>query len=223
MRHLRPTIHRQTGASIVALMVGIAIGLFILAGALTLYTNHVQNNRALMLSMRLNQELRAVADLVARDLKRAGHWKNAVAGIASENATGAINTYTSIENVGTPNAAELSYKYAVDTNNAVSNAESFGFRLQNGVIQMTRDNGATWDNLTDEATTTVTNFAIVAINRTVATTQYCQTATPVTPPALTIRVFRLTIAGQSKADATIARTVEESVRVRSDLITGACT
>lgn len=220
----RKLIHRQTGASIVALMVGIAIGLFILAGSLMLYTSHVQNNRALMQSMRLNQELRAVADLVARDLKRAGHWKNAVAGIASESAAGAINVYTSIENVGTPNAAELSYKYAVDTNNAVSNAESFGFRLQNGVIQMTRDNGATWDNLTDEATTAITNFAIVASDRTVTTTEYCQKNTaPATPPALTIRVFRLTIAGQSKADASIARTVEESVRVRSDLITGACT
>jgi type IV pilus assembly protein PilW len=64
----------QQGLSIVELMVGIAMGLFITAGAIKLFVDNLGSNRQLLLETRLNQELRTAADIVARALRRASYW-----------------------------------------------------------------------------------------------------------------------------------------------------
>ena len=70
--------HRgQRGLSIVELLIGLAIGLFIVGGAIKLFVDNLTNNRRLLLETRVNQDLRAAADLIARDLRRAGYWRNA--------------------------------------------------------------------------------------------------------------------------------------------------
>ena len=73
--------------SIVELLVGLAIGLFIVATGLTLLTGNLRENRSLLLEARLMQDLRTAADLVSRDLRRAGYWGAAVDGVWSDGAS----------------------------------------------------------------------------------------------------------------------------------------
>ena len=62
----------QHGLSIVELMVGLAIGLVIVAAALLALAHHLRENRSLLMEARLMQDLRTASDLIARDLRRAG-------------------------------------------------------------------------------------------------------------------------------------------------------
>src|SRR6185369_348939 len=68
---MTPRRHQQ-GLSIVELMVGLAIGLVVVAAALLALTNHLRENRSLLLEARLMQDLQTTTDLIARDLRRAG-------------------------------------------------------------------------------------------------------------------------------------------------------
>jgi type II secretory pathway component PulJ len=63
---------QQSGLSIVELMVGIAIGLIVVAGATVVVSTQLAENRRLLLETQLQQDLRATADIVTRELRRAG-------------------------------------------------------------------------------------------------------------------------------------------------------
>jgi len=65
------------GLSIVELLVGIAIGLFILAGATLVTSTQLSNNRLLLLETQIQQDLRSTADLITRELRRSGYWGGA--------------------------------------------------------------------------------------------------------------------------------------------------
>ena len=59
------------GLSLIELMVGIAVGLFIVAAATVLVSGQLGENRRLMLDTQLQQDLRATADIITRELRRA--------------------------------------------------------------------------------------------------------------------------------------------------------
>ena len=66
----RQPSRRARGLSIVELLVGIAVGLFVLAGATLLVSSQLSDNRQLMLETQVQQDLRASADLIARPTPR---------------------------------------------------------------------------------------------------------------------------------------------------------
>ena len=72
---------RQRGLSIVELMVGVAIGLFVVAAASMLVVTQLSDNRRLTLETQVQQDLRATADIITRELRRAGHWGKARDGV----------------------------------------------------------------------------------------------------------------------------------------------
>src|SRR5512144_2858741 len=71
----------QRGTTIVEMMVGLAVGLFVVlagAGMLATFTNA---DRRMLLETRLLQDLRAASDVITRDIRRAGYWANASTGV----------------------------------------------------------------------------------------------------------------------------------------------
>ena len=68
---------RARGISMVELLVGLAVGLFIAAAGVTLMAGNLRENRALMLESRLMQDLRTASDIITRDLRRAGRRRHA--------------------------------------------------------------------------------------------------------------------------------------------------
>ena len=121
----------QRGLSIVELLVGVAVGLFIVAGSTKLFVDYLSNNRGLLLETRINQDLRAAADLVARDLRRASYWRNAEAGLSSTLGVPAVdNPYKAVNYDG--GSGVLTYSYAKDNVDAID-ASTEDFRVRRTV------------------------------------------------------------------------------------------
>jgi prepilin peptidase dependent protein B len=220
----------QHGLSIVELMVGVAIGMFIIGGAIKLFVDMFGNNRRLLLEARVNQDLRAAADIIARDIRRAGYWQGAAS---------AMNVAPGVAPTPNPYAAATvitgnSIDYAYDRG---AGASAAGFSLFNNAIYMTV--GAASQPLTDPATVRITNFQIVNSASAAHSSelwQHCPcvgvasgvagacptiSASASRPQAISQWVD-IVIDGEAAAASAVRRRVTESVRLRNDLIQGFC-
>lgn len=229
---------RQRGLSLVELMVGVALGLFLIGGAVTLFVQNLGSSRQMLLEARINQDLRAAADLIARDLRRSGYWANAVNGTISTagGTVMATNQYTGITGTFNATSSLIEYQFARDTNDALDNNEQFGFQLNNGVIQMKTSGTPTWQDLTDPNSVTVTQFRITPTSVVIpvgdACVRGCNTVPPPmpsassaacpNPPAVTVRRYDVLLEATAPNNSAIRRTLSESVRIRNDQVSGSC-
>ena len=229
---------KQAGVSLIEMLIGIAVGLVVVLGAIVLMTNALGGNRRLLLETRVNQDLRTAADLIARDLRRAGYWRNAGSGVFTASGTAVTaNPYTAI----TLNSNVIEYQYARDADNSVQDAERAGFRLTSGVLEF-RNGAGDWQAVTDPRVVTITTLTIneLATPRVVELFSYCSCLTKLTcnaaqfqnsnlspnyvstRPRMTVRQFDVVVSGQSATDASVQREVRETVRVRNDMFSGNC-
>lgn len=237
------TSHRERGLSIIELMVGVAVGLLVVVGASKLFADYVVGNKRLMLETRVNQDLRAAADIVARDVRRAGYWNNALKGVWSTGSSSIVlNPHASGSGQVTSTATSVSYSYARNADDTLDSNEYAGFRLQSvaGVdtLQM-QDGQNNWQSVTDPGTVRVTTFAVTPVSPALVNdlSSYCSclsrltctladianpTFNPAGKPSLTTPSFDIVLTGQAVSDAAVTRTVRESVRVRNPSLSGAC-
>lgn len=68
---------RQRGVTLTSLMVGLTMSLLVLATASAVYVLSARGTRDNLQQARLNQELRAVLELMQLDIRRAGYWNRA--------------------------------------------------------------------------------------------------------------------------------------------------
>lgn len=217
------------GLSLVEMMVGIAVGLFIVAGASLVAVNQISDNRRLTLETQVQQDLRAAADLVARDLRRAGYWGKAQTSmwyVGGPNVVG--NPYTAAApdaNGAISNEVTFSYSRDLVEDDAVDDAkERFGFKLEDDTIKIRV--GDAWQALTDPTVLKVTRFDVNLAKTTVR--QSCFKACAGGPadtscwPQQDVRRFTVQIEGQAAFDPSVTRSVTDSVRLRNDANRGAC-
>jgi prepilin peptidase dependent protein B len=216
----------QRGLTLIELLVGLAIGLFIVAVAITLLSSHLHEQRALTLDTRLLQDLRATADLVARDLRRAGHWGDAAAGVWGSGASAvAANPYSAVSPAAAASDA-VSFRFSRDAseNHQVDTNEKFGFRLRKGVIEMLL--GASWQAVTDADTLVVSEFKVEPVVQETLLERLCLAPCPPSsstcPPRQQVRSLDIVISGHAANDSKVVRSVRVSVRLRNDAIVGAC-
>lgn len=220
------------GLSIIELMVGIAVGMFVLAGATLVVSSQLSDNRQLMLETQVQQDLRATADLIARDLRRGGYWANA--GSTVWPAAGTVappNPYRggwTFVNAG--GHSEWSYAYTSDVDGTTENniedaVEQFGFRLSSGndVIEM-RLGGAGWQALTDVNVVRVNQFTITPNVQTIVVP--CSKACPLGGnacwPTQVVLDYNIAIAASAVHDSRVGRSIRSDVRLRNDRVTGSC-
>ncbi|MHA6963025.1 PilW family protein [Zobellella denitrificans] len=87
-------LNRQNGMSLVEMLVSLVAGLVVVAGGISLFTSViVSGNTTLMLS-RLNQDVQAVTDIIARDIQRAGYDPNAVALVGNSPPSASAYTFS---------------------------------------------------------------------------------------------------------------------------------
>ena len=239
-------IRHQLGLSIIELLVGVAIGLLILSGAVKLFTDNITSNRKLVLETRVNQDMRSAADLIARDLRRAGFWGNSTSGVVTTNSqpTAATSPYSAVSPTSTTASTEVTYNYSQGTENNVLDAtnESFGFKLDsaNGVLQYQQGNN--WQSITDRDTLRISSFSVTPVIKCVALQQYCtggsssscatcalnaMTGCPTTTcdnkcPFLALRSYNIALQGTSATDIAVVRNLQQTVRVRNDQLIGVC-
>ena len=217
----------QRGLSMVELLVGAAIALFIAAAGATLLAGNLRESRNLLLEARLLQDLRTATDVISRDLRRAGYWGAATEGVWTVGATAvAANPYVAVA-PGTGASDAVSFRYSRDAteNNAVDTNEQFGFRLRNRVIEMQLGAG-NWQALTDAGTLDVTEFSVTPAVQEIVLGAYCTQACPVgsptCPPRQQVRSLALVVTGRSTADPTVVRSLRSTIRLRNDAVSGAC-
>ena len=142
----------QTGLSLVELMIGLALGLFISAAGFAAFAEQWREHRHATLAMRLQQDLRSAAELVARDLRRAGYWAAPAASRPNPYAAFAPQAAAS-------DAASYAYSRDAIENHVLDGTEQFGLRLRRGVIELQLGAGG-WQALTDAGTLVVTEFLL---------------------------------------------------------------
>jgi type IV pilus assembly protein PilW len=225
--HGRRPLPSACGFSLVELLVGLSVGLVIAAGATAFLATTLREQRAVLLESRLMQDLRTAADVVARDLRRAGYWASAPDGAWLPGARTAVaNPYAAITPAGAASDA-VGFAYSCDAaeNDVLDGNEQFGFRLRSGAIQMQLGAG-NWQALTDAGTLVVTAFDVMPEVQVVSLEAACPAACPASsaacPPRLLVRSLAVHIAGHALADPAVLREMRSSVRLRNDPVVGAC-
>jgi type IV pilus assembly protein PilW len=222
MRHC-PTLRRQRGLSLVELMVGLAVGLIVVAAAVLLVSTQLGDNRRLLLETQIQQDLRATADIIARELRRAGAWTRAETGVwtpATAPTGPNRNPFSSVTpSSGSADAVAFDYSRPGDAGG------SYGFKLEGGAIK-TLLTGAGWQELTDKNVMTVVTFTVEADNSPLVRLP-CPKTCPAPPPGqpvdycwptIGVRSFVVTITGRSVSDASVQRTIVSRVRLHNDVV-----
>lgn len=209
----------QRGLSLVELMVGITVGLFIVAGAAMLAGSQLGENRRLIIETQVQQDLRATADIITRELRRAGYdkWPEQLIWSPAPTASAAqIFAKPSLRvglNIDTAGGDEVAFKY----DRPGGGDPDFGYRLVNGTIRFRQVDQ--FQDLTDRNTVEVTNFQVT--RETVHTEQLacprlCPDTTQACWPTVAVTDVTVQITGRSAIDSNFSRTVTSRIRVRND-------
>jgi prepilin peptidase dependent protein B len=233
------------GLSIVELMIGITISLFILAGATMVLTSQLGDNRRLLLEAQVQQDLRAAADMISRDIRRAGYWGKAHCSVwPATNCAVVNNPYTAMvpqsASLLAP-AAQVVYDRSTDEEGgrligtddddvdvAVGRPrERVGFRWNADNRTIDYLVGANnWQALTDAAVLQVTRFDML-INARDLPMPCGAGACPVLGPGgcplfLRSRDVAFTIVARAVHDDKVQRSLRDNVRLRNTVPTEVC-
>lgn len=141
---------RQRGVTIVELLVGMAIGVIVIGGAISVYVSSVRSSNDTLKGSKLNQEMSTLLQVITNDARRAGFWGNIDADALDENpfnqqgATALIVRDDMASNaIQGPTGLGSCILYAYDATylpgnvpGAIEATDLFGFRLNGAVVQM---------------------------------------------------------------------------------------
>ncbi|MDO9167812.1 MAG: prepilin-type N-terminal cleavage/methylation domain-containing protein [Methylobacter sp.] len=163
------THKQQKGVTLIELMIGLLIGMIVVAGGISVFTTSIKGQTDNQQLSRLNQDMRAMMDIMVRDIRRAGFVTSdpgapANFALIKNNPFFAATTDIDIHDYdgGTDNCIVYSYN-ANDSNPAVvalpspaTQGQRFGFRLNSAGILSMRSSGNTNINCTDGSWETIT-------------------------------------------------------------------
>ncbi len=225
---------QQRGLGLVEMMVGLALGLFIVGGALAMFSTFTTDNRQLLQEARIVQDLRATADLITRDLRRAGYWGDASSGVwaSGGSSTPPKSNYgfmaaapcagaTLNQKTTAAASSSLCFSIAQDANNAVGSDERFGFELDSGVIYSVVG-GAARLALSDPKSITITDLVITPSSQVLPVSDFCAKTCTVNCPEVVVREYEVLIKGHLPGDTAASRFQRSNVRLRNDYVGGTC-
>jgi prepilin-type N-terminal cleavage/methylation domain-containing protein len=213
---------RQCGLSLVELMVGLAIGLLVVAGATVVTASQLTDSRRLLVETQMQQDLRAAADIITRELRRAGSWGfDNLANVTAWSPTAttpSVNAYTGLAITTSPSGDEIIYRYY---RSAGASLSPFGFKLDSGVIKTNID-GTAWQELTDSRVMNVTAFTVTQTDGPpvqLPCPKDCPGGGEACFPTWTVRELAVAITGQAVADASVVRSIRAVAKLRNDVLT----
>lgn len=215
--------HLQNGFTLIEMMISITLATIAMSSMISVFVNNVKSNGDSISQVHLNQELRAVMDVMSRDIRRAGYWSNAVYGATSNPfQTLAINASTNC----------ITYDYDTSGQPGPTSSDEFGFRLTNNAVQIHKSGGTCsdssnssgWENITDPNTIKIT--ALTFDN----SSSYCEDLTArlnncsVTNSGdilATNYIINLTLTGELKNDANVKLSLNETVSIPNPALSAA--
>lgn len=231
--------HQIRGFGLVELMVSIVIGLIVLAGITSLVVATMRANTDNLGMTRLTQDMRAVMQLVTRDLRRAAYDQNAVrdfgAGNQASNDFTQVRVFDSGDNEIDLTATGIAEAdpapcvlFSYDSNgDGVAQAGEFrGFKLDTNSNTIKAkvsgsaadancaDGTGTWEELTDATAVQIDAFGISTRNGDPIPVFTTSAGNPV----LTVRQLVISMDAGLVNDASVQRSMRETIRVRNDLL-----
>lgn len=205
-------IQRQRGLSLVELMVGVAVGLFVVAGGAAMVGGMLGDNRRLLIETQVQQDLRSSADIITRELRRIGYWEQAENGVWSPTSAAQKNKFSPLI---TSTGSEVSFSYRRGS----GQEGPFGFKLENGTIKTRLSSG--WQELTDPRTVDITQFRVTEVDAPAVVLpcpKLCPDGTQACWPTLVAREFKVEITGEAVSDRNVRRSLTTNVRLRNDYV-----
>ena len=239
-RHARRPLPR--GFILVELLVGLAISLMLMAGAFAMAGLQVGAHHRLLLELQVQQELRATAELVLRDLRRAASWDRPQDALWQADGPAPVrNPYADIE-VGDA-GKRVTYSFARDgsSSDGAGVREVAGFRWSDGRIDQLV--AGRYQPLTDPAVLRVRAFDLRVESQARSLSDACARActpgtSPPTPlpaggggssssaapcgPASVARLVELVIDAEAVHDRRVSQQLTARSLVRNDALTGGC-
>lgn len=208
----------QRGLSLVEMMVGIAVGLIIVAGASLLVSSQLSENRRLILETQLQQDMRAAMDIIARELRRMGAQREAVALLGLASATGAEENSMARLSPTAPGGAvaSLEFHYQPPQGN-----DSFGFRRTSAGVVQSKLSTSGWQELTDPNVLNVTGLDITATHSDLLRLpcpRLCPDGTTDCWPQVVVRDLEVAMTAAARSASGVERTLRSRVRVRNDVV-----
>lgn len=225
---------RQAGLSLVELMVGITVGLIVVAATSLMFSGQLAESRRLIAEAQVQQDMRASVDIIARELRRSGAlgpdidlqarvWAlDSAAEPAPNRPSSVLNVQSGGALAGTDDEVIFAYFPAGEPTRI---SDGFGFRLapERGTIQ-TRHvaggaTGGNWQDLTDPATMRVTEFAVTRVADSVTVipcTKPCPSGDTSCWPSVNQRTLEIRVTAVHPAFPQMQRTHESRVRLRND-------
>jgi type II secretory pathway component PulJ len=239
MRTRAPADKHQRGIGLVEMLVSITLGLFLIGATAGMLVSQLAEHRRMLLDTRMTQELRAVLDLVARDVKRASYWGSAAdARWAGGPASAASNPYQGLHPAPGASDSRIGYAYSRDSSEdqVVAGSERFGLRLntsnrsadwRTSGTAIAPSDGDTWQALNDPGLVRVTRVSVSSQVDAVSLADRCASvscpaSTPDCPPHLDVRQVDIEVEGMSTSDASLRRSLKAHVSLRNPAVVGTC-
>lgn len=225
-------------------MVGMTIGLIIVAAAGSIYITAMRGGADATRSAKLNMELRGAMDTMVSEIRRAGYFHT-----TTSTDTTANPFMQATSNLSIPSASCVLFSYDADQSGAINKEDFFGFKQNGDAISMrsggdaptTSDGCAVgndaWEKITDDNnvvvdtlsfTNTVTTqddmFQCWNTDTNASETASCKTGNTVYDGAtagnrlVETRSVTVALTGHHKADPLTKISLTQQVRVRNDKI-----
>lgn len=261
---------KQTGLSLVEMMVSITAGLIVVLGVTSVYVSTISSSSDTLKQSRLNQELTTIMTVMSNDIRRAGIWQgsgtsrytspqnnpfsapgNTALTVVDQSSNTTINPFGAAW-PGTSSGDCILYAYdntSTGTTGTLDDTDIVGFRLNNGVIQMRSQGVAaetnndlcstgSWADMSDAQAITITTLSLNMVKSACINTaepnslddnssgtvdevaeKNCYSVAPSSNDITTeTRQVDISITAQLKNDALIKLKLNQSIRVRNDLV-----
>lgn len=225
----RNSLHRQTGASLMEVMVAMSISLVVTASMVALMANSLGSTVRIIKMTKLTDDMRVAMQMMTRDVRRSSYNANSMFCYANEDCTadGAITAAADI----TINNSNDCFTFLMDRDHDGDSTEddAGGFRRVTtggvGVIEMWTGNAAPncasaagsagWVQITNPDNMDIFGFAI---DENLSYTQVVKDDGMGNVVSQKIRKIRMNVGGRLVMDNTIVRRVEDVISVRNDLL-----
>jgi type IV pilus assembly protein PilW len=221
---------KQTGFTLIEIMIALVLGLIVLSATIGIYVTTVKGSTDTINSVRLNYDLESVMSLMVNDIRRAGYWGGAIDG--ADSSTNPFATGTA--NIQTPTTGCILYSYDANGDSTPNNGEYYGFKITNGAIlirssdtaEATTDcTGSGWSTLTVTevnvtALTFTTNYRCLNVTTNLSYNTTCAAVAAADlasgAKAVESRQIDIALSGRLVNDATVTKTLNGSVKSRND-------
>jgi prepilin peptidase dependent protein B len=165
---------KQTGVTLIELMIGLLIGVIVVAGGISIFLTSVKGQTDNINLTRLNQDMRTMMDIMVRDIRRAGFvTSNPDDNFALVQSNPFFGATTDLAVYDTNTCIVYAYNSDNDDPPVVDSSERFGFRLNTttNVLEM-RSSGTSNVNCNEGSWQTITEpeVAITGLTFTLTST-----------------------------------------------------